>query len=460
MKYWLCLEHHQVRTYSQHRERCHDENALWSGIQLNQDPAFEMNSFSDGYDEMNSSSVTLNEPNDITSDNCPDLIEFTSLALAELHMTNNLTNTASTNILRLIKYVFDNTVGENHFPRSWYHFMKKHESPYFNKKIICASCYALHDIGTATIAVEGRHISKKCQARLFENRVCREELLNEKLKPKYTYRFTSLKEFITDLVKNPEFKTKANWHLLQGQKSASEFHDIYDGEVWKAEFGEFFADPNSLGIIINIDWFTPYKYVSTYSIGVIYGVVANLSRHDRYRTPNTFLLGVIPNMEKEPSSLNSFLDVLVDELIEGYEGWPIIVQGDTVPTLFKVALVQICSDLPAARKACGFLSHSATFGCSRCKKKFVGEFGHHDYSGSDSSHDMRTNSETRQHMLEVRRTTRNVTARRLIESSLGVRYSVFIRLPYYLPVTFCVIDVMHNLYQGTSKLLLKLWEEK
>lgn len=111
MKYWLCLEHHQVRTYSQHRERCHDENALWSGIQLNQDPAFEMNSFSDGYDEMNSSSVTLNEPNDITSDNCPDLIEFTSLALAELHMTNNLTNTASIDILQLIKYVFDNTVG-------------------------------------------------------------------------------------------------------------------------------------------------------------------------------------------------------------------------------------------------------------------------------------------------------------------------------------------------------------
>jgi hypothetical protein len=87
-----------------------------------------------------------------------------------------------------------------------------------------------------------------------------------------------------------------------------------------------------------------------------YGVVTNLSSHDRYIT-NTFLLGAIRNMEREPSSLNSFLVVLVDKLIEGYEGWPIIVQGDTVPTLFKVALVQICSDLPAARKACGFFSH-------------------------------------------------------------------------------------------------------
>ena len=106
----------------------------------------------------------------------------------------------------------------------------------------------------------------------------------------------------------------------------------------------------------------------------------------------------------------------------------------------------------------GILREFSTLGC---KKKFVGEFGHHDCSGSDlSPRDIRTNSETRQHMLEVRKTTRNVTARRLIESSLGVRYSVFIRLPYYLPVTFCVIDVMHNLYQGTSKLLLKLWEEK
>jgi hypothetical protein len=120
-----------------------------------------MNSLSDGDEEMNSSSVTVNEPNDTTSDNCSDLIEFTGLALAELHMTNNLTNTASTNILRLMKYVFDNTVGENHFPSSWYQFMKKYISPDFNEKIICASCYALHDIDNATIAVEGRHISKK-----------------------------------------------------------------------------------------------------------------------------------------------------------------------------------------------------------------------------------------------------------------------------------------------------------
>ena len=45
----------------------------------------------------------------------------------------------------------------------------------------------------------------------------------------------------------------------------------------------------------------------------------------------------------------------------------------------RCALLCVASDVPAARKGCGFLGHS---GCSQCKKEFPGGLGEpKDYSG-------------------------------------------------------------------------------
>ena len=49
--------------------------------------------------------------------------------------------------------------------------------------------------------------------------------------------------------------------------------------------------------------------------------------------------------------------------------------------LNKCVLLCVSCDLPAARKVCGFLSHSAALGCSKCKKKFPGTVGNMNYSG-------------------------------------------------------------------------------
>ena len=42
---------------------------------------------------------------------------------------------------------------------------------------------------------------------------------------------------------------------------------------------------------------------------------------------------------------------------------------------FKMALICVGCDIPASRKLCGFLGHSATAGCNKCKKKFPGGVG-------------------------------------------------------------------------------------
>ena len=42
----------------------------------------------------------------------------------------------------------------------------------------------------------------------------------------------------------------------------------------------------------------------------------------------------------------------------------------------------------------------------------------------------------------------------------GIRYTELLRLPYFDSPRFSVVDPMHNVLLGTSKLMVKLWKEK
>jgi len=103
------------------------------------------------------------------------------------------------------------------------------------------------------------------------------------------------------------------------------YSDLYDGSVWRElpanchcpQAEKFFcqerADSN-LGFILNLDWFQPFEG-TTHSTGVLYLVVANLPREERYRQENTLIVGILPG-PKEASlhQLNHYLAPLVDEL--------------------------------------------------------------------------------------------------------------------------------------------------
>lgn len=59
---------------------------------------------------------------------------------------------------------------------------------------------------------------------------------------------------------------------------------------------------HNYGLMLNVDWFQPYKHVSD-SIGAIYLSVMNLSREERFKS-NAYAA-------HEPSDLNPFLQPLV-----------------------------------------------------------------------------------------------------------------------------------------------------
>ena len=88
--------------------------------------------------------------------------------------------------------------------------------------------------------------------------------------------------------------------------------DVMDGKVW-SEFEPFLSQPWSFALMMNIDWFQPFKHVQ-YSVGVIYLTIMNLPRHLRYKREFMMIVGIIPGPKEPPLNVNSYLKPLVKEL--------------------------------------------------------------------------------------------------------------------------------------------------
>uniref|UniRef100_A0A1X7U7L0 Uncharacterized protein n=1 Tax=Amphimedon queenslandica TaxID=400682 RepID=A0A1X7U7L0_AMPQE len=125
---------------------------------------------------------------------------------------------------------------------------------------------------------------------------------------------------------------------------------------------------------------------SPYSVGAIYLAVQNLPRSERYKMENLLLVGIIPGPTEPSLNVNTYLELLVDELNQlFFEG--IYVESDTsqgARVLVKGALMLVSCDIPAARKVRGFLGHAAKLGCSKCLKSFE-TGGHVQYAGFEDA---------------------------------------------------------------------------
>ena len=162
------------------------------------------------------------------------------------------------------------------------------------------------------------------------------------------------------------------------------------------------------------------------------------------------------------STLSSFLFPSVQELLDFWSGvqLQIATKSGPVEQVVRCALLCVSCDLPAARKACGFLSYTARLGCSRCFKEFSGKVAEErDYSGFDRS--KWTPREDTKHSASVKKLKECITETALqqAETGYGCRYSVLLDLPYFSPTRFLIIDPMHNLFLGTGKRMLALWIE-
>ena len=193
-----------------------------------------------------------------------------------------------------------------------------------------------------------------------------------------------------------------------------------------------------------------------YSVGVIYLVLMNLPRAVRYKRENVIIVGIIPGPSEPPLNINTYLSPLVADLLQLWAGLPLKISGSS-QRVVRCALLAVACDLPAGRKVCGFLSQSANLGCSRCYCQFAAGFGCHDYSKFNrDAWEMRCNEKHRADV-EVIKQCKTKTECEKTESRLGCRYSSLLCLPYFDPVSFLIIDPMHNLFLGTAKHVRDIW---
>ena len=218
----------------------------------------------------------------------------------------------------------------------------------------------------------------------------------------------------------------------------------------------FLSQEHNYAFMINIDWFQPYKHL-TYSVGAIYLSVFNLPRTDCYKLKNICLIGIIPGPSEPKLTVNSYLDPLVQDLLGFWTGKELLVNSGSHSErrLVRCAIICCSCDLPAGRKLCGFLGHSAHLGCSKCMKFFPTVGDALDYSGFQRENWIpRTNLSHRQNVHKLSQ-CKSKTKLLKKETELGCRHSALLELPYFDPPKMLVIDPMHNLFLGVAKHFFK-----
>eukprot|EP00731_Ephydatia_muelleri_P010036 Em0005g622a len=105
--------------------------------------------------------------------------------------------------------------------------------------------------------------------------------------------------------------------------------DVIDGQMWKDSLmdpleptSSLLCDNNSIGLLLNVDWFKPNKR-SEYKVSAIMMTVLNLPRSEPFKSTWTTILGVIPGPTEPKGNINTFLKPIVDDLISLWNGVPL-----------------------------------------------------------------------------------------------------------------------------------------
>ncbi len=359
----------------------------------------------------------------------------------------------------------------SHFPSSVHDVKKKFgtDEDTFEKYVVCPKCDTLYLYKDCFETIGDRKYPKNCSHIAFPDHLhisrrnsCNEKLLcevtlandNKHYYPRKVYCYSSLIDNLTSLLQR-EGVLKSCEHWRNRSIPSGMLGDIYDGRVWNEFLNDkqFLLAPHNLGLILNVDWFNPFKH-SPYSVGAIYLVLLNLPRSERYKVENVLLVGLLPGPTEPHLNLNTYLDPLVDELIVLWnDGIPIVGPSQEVVTV-RAALMCVSCDIPAIRKTCGFLGHGAKMGCSKCTKVFESSgFNKVSYAGFEDC-PLRLEE---QHRIEAQATLNEKTpsARGDKESLYGTRYTALMRLSYFDCVRFHTVDPMHNLFLGTARHMVK-----
>ena len=346
--------------------------------------------------------------------------------------------------------------------------------------VVCQDCHSVYRLPLSEIPNVCTHIAAPDHTQRHRRGQCGVALFSKSpsgksvRRPIMTYPYVPLKASIQNILVRPGMVQQCQrFHPPRSPSGAQLLADIYDGKMWKQFLsfdGEPFlqhSDPNVLNLAfqINVDWFQPFTHTK-YSVGGIYLTILNLPRSVRYKVCNTILCGIIPGPKEPNLHINSFLAPLVDDLLSLWKGIEVEINdlrsGHPRRLQVRGVLISVICDIPALSKLTGFLSHTATIGCSKCLKEFPkAAFGEKtNYSGFDRENWRPRDDHTHRLLAREYLKKTNRSQQKQFESQHGFRYTELLRLPYFDIVQCCTVDPMHNLFEGTAKYFFSLLLEK
>jgi hypothetical protein len=454
------------------------------GNESNEDNESENNNSNENFEDY---SCPPFEPyqdlNDITTHN-----EFLWILLwiMKFRMRFNIPETATESLIKFIKLLLGEIGGlafEN-FPATLYKARNiLNIEDRFHSFVACTKCHKLynkHEVeefrqDENLVVMKCRHIEfpNSSRRRMCQNPLSHQiRLLNEvSNQSEMIYPFSTIRQQLAILYLQPGFE-KSLRHWVNRSHSDDIITDIYDGEIWKTlketsdeNSPNFFrsevADSN-IGLMLNVDWFQPYEG-TIHSTGVIYAAICNLPREIRFKRENLLILGILPGPhEVSLHKINHYLSPIVDDLMSLWAGITLnrtfeAQEGKKI----RAALVLVSCDVPAARKICGHVS--ALVSCHRCKKRANYENRQNNFAGMNDIDEWfvnRDSAEFRENAHEWRRCKSDASRKRLTKTT-GVRWTELLRLPYFDPIKFIVVDPMHCLFLGIARWIVKrIWVDE
>ena len=389
----------------------------------------------------------------------------------------NLPETATESLLKFMKLVLKEIGGADfdEFPDTLYLIKKALDlKDRFHNFAACPKCHKLYkkqEVRDSSVT-NCQHIeypnSKTRRTRLCQTALSRPtRLLNGQVsnQPILIYPFAGIQQQLESMYCRPGFENLLR-HWVNRTSFDQILADIYDGQVWKTfkdeNSAKFFrpdtADSN-LGLMLNVDWFQPFEG-TMYSTGIIYIAICNLPRDVRFKRENLLIIGLLPGPHKVSlHKINHYLAPIVDELETLWAGASLnrtfeFPGGRDI----RAALILTLCDIPAARKICGHVS--ALVSCHKCEKKANYENRQHNFAGMDDMDEwfvIRDSAKHRQDAIGWR-TCKSDAARKRFVKQTGVRWSELLRLPYFDPIRFIIVDPMHCLFLGIAKWIVKrIW---
>jgi hypothetical protein len=278
--------------------------------------------------------------------------------------------------------------------------------------------------------------------------------------PSRQFLYHDIKQWLARLYCRPGMEEYLDRDVLADVDRDSEQHfDIWDaptlrnfpGPDGRVPFVQRSGSEGRLMFSLCMDGFNPYQMKEAgkkVTVGAIYMVCLNLPPEIRYDVENIYLVGIIPG-PKEPSlhQINHILSPIIDELLELWHEGVLLKQTPAYPhgRRIKCALGPLVCDLPASRQMAGMASHSSHHFCSRCllKRDDIEDLNFKEWASRSC--------EQHRIIAEQWRDADSEADRDAIFEEHGLRWTELLRLPYWDPTRFVLVDSMHALLLGLLK---------